>query len=69
MAHQPVVQAKLRQELIDFETEHGNPPSFTDLIASGKNCLKYLEAVTMETMRCKAVLMDISRVVNNTTFL
>ncbi|KAI0083055.1 cytochrome P450 [Irpex rosettiformis] len=61
MAFQPHIQQTLRQELLDFEAKHGATPSFTDLTASGKERLRYLDAVTMETLRCKAVLMDISR--------
>ena len=61
MAIQPHIQQKLREELLDFEAHHGAFPSFNDLTASGKEHLRYLDAVTMETMRCKAVLMDISR--------
>ncbi|KAI0345465.1 cytochrome P450 [Trametopsis cervina] len=61
MAHQPLIQQKLRQELVDFESRHGPISSLTDLTVLGKDGLKYLDAVTMEIMRCKAVLMDISR--------
>ncbi len=65
MAHQPLIQQKLRQELTEFETQHGALPTFNDLLASGKDRLKYLDAVTMEVMRCKAVLMDIARMVKS----
>lgn len=65
MAHQPLIQQTLRKELIDFESTSGGPPTFNDIAASGKDRLKYLDAVTMEVMRCKAVLMDISRMVGH----
>ncbi|KAI0319617.1 cytochrome P450 [Amylostereum chailletii] len=61
LSRQPIIQSRLRAELIEFEVTHGAPPSYIDLAASGKNGLEYLEAITMETMRCKAVVMDISR--------
>ncbi|KAI0310795.1 cytochrome P450 [Amylostereum chailletii] len=61
LSHQPIIQSKLRAELAEFEVQHGGPPGYADLVASGKGGLDYFHAVTMETMRCKAVLMDISR--------
>lgn len=61
LAHKPEIQSKLRAELIAFEQKHGGPPTYNDIVGSGKSGLEYLEAVTRETMRCKAVLMDIAR--------
>lgn len=61
LAHNPDIQSKLRAELIAFEQKHGGPPTYNDIVGSGKSGLEYLEAVTRETMRCKAVLMDIAR--------
>ena len=69
MALQPRIQQALRQELIEFETQHGAPPSFNDLMASGKDRLKYLDAVTMESLRCKTAIMDAQRVVSHARVL
>ncbi|KAA1477772.1 cytochrome P450 [Dentipellis sp. KUC8613] len=61
LARQPSIQDKLRAELAEFERTHGHAPDIDDLTRTGDGGLPYLEAVTRETMRCKAVLMDISR--------
>ncbi|TFY52764.1 hypothetical protein EVG20_g10413 [Dentipellis fragilis] len=61
LARQPTIQDKLRSELVEYERTHGHPPDIDDLTRTGDGGLPYLEAVTRETMRCKAVLMDISR--------
>lgn len=55
----------MRVELVAFEEQHGHAPTYDDIMAFEQSGLQYLEAVTRETMRCKAVLMDISRQVNN----
>lgn len=62
LAHQPRIQTKLHAELQAFELAHGRAPAYSDLVSPGKAGLAYLEAVTQETLRCKAVLMDIARV-------
>ncbi|KAK0185513.1 cytochrome P450 [Armillaria mellea] len=59
MACNPSIQRRLRTELIDFEVATGRKPAHEDLINSS---LPYLDAVTRETMRTKAVLTEISRV-------
>ena len=61
LAHQPLIQTKMRAELAAFETANGGPPSPADLSASSRAGLEYFNAVIMETLRCKAVLMDIAR--------
>ena len=61
LTQQPAVQTRLREELITFELQHGRAPGYTDLVSASKSGLEYLEAVTMETLRCKAVLMFMSR--------
>ncbi|KAI0088306.1 cytochrome P450 [Irpex rosettiformis] len=62
LAHHPRIQQTLRQEFVDFEAQHGFPPSFNDLMASGNERLKYLDAVMMESLRCKMPVMDVQRV-------
>ncbi|PBK62201.1 cytochrome P450 [Armillaria solidipes] len=57
MARNPSIQRRLRTELIDFEVTNGHKPAHEDLINSS---LPYLDAVTWETMRTKAVLTEIS---------
>ncbi|KZV72230.1 cytochrome P450 [Peniophora sp. CONT] len=61
LAQQPVIQTRMRDELRAFEALNGGPPGYVDLSASNKNGLEYFNAVIMETLRCKAVLMDIAR--------
>ncbi|TFY80391.1 hypothetical protein EWM64_g3618 [Hericium alpestre] len=61
LARQPAIQDKLRQELLDFQSKYGRSPNYEDLTKSTSNTLPYLDAVTRETMRCKATLMDIAR--------
>lgn len=58
------MQTQFRDELLAFEALHGRAPEFSDLISPEKAGLSYLEAVTLETMRTKAVLMDIAREVS-----
>ncbi|KAG7442327.1 cytochrome P450 [Guyanagaster necrorhizus] len=58
MARNPRIQTRLRTELIEFEVAHGRKPTYEDLANSS---LPYLEAVTQETMRTKAVLTELSR--------
>ncbi|VDC04240.1 unnamed protein product [Peniophora sp. CBMAI 1063] len=64
LAHQPAVQSKVREELTAFEARNSGPPSYSDLFASSKNGLEYFNAVIMEVLRCKAVLMEITREAN-----
>ena len=61
LAHHPEMQNRLRDELVRFEEQHGHAPEYSDLASTSKVGLEYLEAVTMETLRLKAVLMDIAR--------
>ena len=65
LAHQPLIQTKTRAELVAFEVANGGPPSPADLSASNRAGLEYFNAVIMETLRCKAVLMDIAREVRH----
>ncbi|KAF8473770.1 cytochrome P450 [Gautieria morchelliformis] len=60
LARNPGIQKKLRTELIDFQSCHGHFPNFEDLMSG--SALPYLEAVTRETLRTKAVLREIGRV-------
>ncbi|KAI0337143.1 cytochrome P450 [Trametopsis cervina] len=60
MASQPEIQAKVRQELVDFETKHNRRPQYEDI--TNGTTLPYFDAVMRETLRLKAVLMDIARV-------
>ncbi|KAI0960740.1 hypothetical protein AcV7_000040 [Taiwanofungus camphoratus] len=55
----PDIQNKLRDELLAFARMTGREPTYDDL-TSGTH-LFYLDAVTRETMRTKAVLMTITR--------
>ncbi|EIN09200.1 cytochrome P450 [Punctularia strigosozonata HHB-11173 SS5] len=59
LARQPRIQDKLRDELLEFERRTGGPPKLDDL--TSPTALPYLEAVTREVLRVKAVLMVISR--------
>ncbi|KAI0029798.1 cytochrome P450 [Vararia minispora EC-137] len=61
LAHKPHIQTKMRDELRAFEAHNGSPPGYGDLMISGGNSLDYFNAVVMETLRTKAVLMDIAR--------
>lgn len=60
MALHEDVQTFLREEIHHFEHTSNHPPSFDDLM--NPSALPYLDAVVREGLRCKAVLMDISRV-------
>ncbi|KAK7036765.1 hypothetical protein VNI00_011431 [Paramarasmius palmivorus] len=60
LAKNPSLQNKLRSELIDFEATNGRKPAYEDI--SGSTTLPYLDAVTRETLRTKAVLRSITRV-------
>ncbi|ESK95440.1 cytochrome p450 [Moniliophthora roreri MCA 2997] len=60
LARNPGIQKKLRAELVGFETMNGRMPAYDDLVKG--SMLPYLDAVTQETMRLKAVSMTISRV-------
>ncbi|KAI0034614.1 cytochrome P450 [Vararia minispora EC-137] len=61
LAHRPDIQTKMRDELLAFEAHNGSPPRYGDLMGSGGNKLSYFNAVIMETLRTKAVLMYIAR--------
>jgi cytochrome P450 len=61
LAHRPDIQTRLHDELVRFEEQHGRAPEYSDLVSTGNAGLDYLEAVTLETLRLKAVLMDIAR--------
>jgi cytochrome P450 len=67
LARRPLVQQKLREDLVTFEQQNGGPPSFKDLSSSGTDKLQYLDAVLKETLRCKAPIMVISRQVISQT--
>ncbi|KAF8462798.1 cytochrome P450 [Gautieria morchelliformis] len=60
LARNPGIQKQLRTELMDFQSRHGRFPNFEDLMSW--SALPYLEAVTRETLRTKAVLREIGRV-------
>ncbi|PCH41962.1 cytochrome P450 [Wolfiporia cocos MD-104 SS10] len=59
LARCPQVQEKLRKELVQFISKTGREPTFDDLFIGTQ--LPYLDAVTRETLRTKAVLMVIAR--------
>ncbi|KAJ3846583.1 cytochrome P450 [Lentinula lateritia] len=59
LARQPEIQHRLREELSRFEALHGHPPGHDDLMNPA--VLPYFDAVTKETMRTKAILVNISR--------
>jgi len=61
LSRQPAVQNKLREELFSFQATHGHEPTYDDLMS--KTDLPYLDAVTQEIIRTKAVLTEISRAV------
>ncbi|KAF8494762.1 cytochrome P450 [Gautieria morchelliformis] len=60
LARNPGIQKQLRTELLDFQSRHARFPNFDDLMSG--SALPYLEAVTRETLRTKAVLREIGRV-------
>ncbi|KAE9405485.1 cytochrome P450 [Gymnopus androsaceus JB14] len=53
------MQNKLRTELVEFEAQKGRQPNIKDLTSTV--ALPYLDAITRETLRTKAVLTSISR--------
>ncbi|ESK95447.1 cytochrome p450 [Moniliophthora roreri MCA 2997] len=61
LAKNQSIQKKLRTELLDFEATSGRKPTYEDL--NGSTTLPYLDAVTRETLRTKAVLRSVTRVV------
>ena len=64
LSENPVIQDRLRKELLDFETEVGRAPVYEEIMSA--HALPYLDAVVREACRTKAVLMEISRVVSKT---
>ncbi|PFH47745.1 hypothetical protein AMATHDRAFT_66969 [Amanita thiersii Skay4041] len=59
LANHSDIQTKLRQELAEFKATTGRDPGVEDI--SNASILPYLDAVTRETFRTKAVLREISR--------
>ena len=64
LARNPAIQTRLRTELADFRSRHGRFPGFEDLMSG--SALPYFEAVIRETLRTKAVLREIGRMVCST---
>jgi len=62
LAIQPHIQENLRSELKKFYSVHGRSPAFEDLMSA--TALPYLDAVARETVRTKAVLREIGRMVS-----
>ncbi|KAL0577419.1 hypothetical protein V5O48_004585, partial [Marasmius crinis-equi] len=60
LAKHPHIQHHLRTELSSFEVAHGRQPTYEDF--TNTSALPYLDALTRETLRTKAVLTTISRV-------
>lgn len=61
LSRSPSIQEKLRLELSNFQSVHARQPGVEDLMSA--TAFPYLDAVVRESLRTKAVLREIGRVV------
>lgn len=63
LAKNMTIQKQVRAELADFQSAKGHFPSYDDLMSG--TVLPYFEAVIRETLRTKAVLREVERMVRH----